>query len=214
VDKCRAGLGAAFGAALIIAWVLRKISGATWRQTLWPRREPADWEKAPPSCHRPDGTVRPQPRWKGYQMRKITVVIELGGKNATGFEVPEAVVTGLGAGRRPPVTVSIGDYQYRSSIASMGGRFMVPVSAEVRKATGVAAGDEVEVRLELDTQPREVTVPDDFASALDGEPEAKRRFESLSYSHKRQHVMAIDEAKTAETRKRRIDKAIAMLKNP
>jgi hypothetical protein len=145
-------------------------------------------------------------------MRKIRVVIELGGKNATGFEVPEAVVTELGKGRKPPVTVSIGDYQYRSTIATMGGRFMVPVSAEVRKATGVVAGDEVEVGLELDTQPREVTVPDDFASALAGEPTARRRFESLSYSHKRQHVMAIDDAKTAETRKRRIDKAIAMLK--
>jgi bifunctional DNA-binding transcriptional regulator/antitoxin component of YhaV-PrlF toxin-antitoxin module len=147
-------------------------------------------------------------------MKKIKVVIELGGKNATGFEVPEAVVTALGKGRKPPVTISIGDYQYRSTIATMGGRFMVPVSAEVRKATGVAAGDEVEVKIELDTQPREVSVPDDFASALDGEPEAKRRFESLSYSHKRQHVTAIDDAKTAETRKRRIDKAIAMLKNP
>jgi len=145
---------------------------------------------------------------------KIKVVIELGGKTATGFEVPEAVVTSLGAGRRPPVTVSIGGYQYRSTIASMGGRFMVPVSAEVRKGAGVQAGDEVEVGIELDTEPREVAVPEDFQSALDGEPEAKRRFESLSYSHKRQHVMAIDDAKTAETRKRRIDKAIAMLKNP
>jgi len=145
-------------------------------------------------------------------MKKVKVVIELGGKTATGFEVPEAVVTGLGAGRKPPVTISIGDYQYRSTIASMGGRFMVPVSAEVRKATGLSAGDEVEVKIELDTQPREVTVPEDFQSALDGEPEAKRRFESLSYSHKRQHVMAVDDAKTAETRKRRIDKAIAMLK--
>jgi len=143
---------------------------------------------------------------------EFRVVIELSGKNATGFEVPKVVVAGLGAGRRPPVLVTIGDYTYRSSVASLGGRFMVPVSAEVRKAAGVAAGDEVDVRLELDTQPREVTVPEDFASALDGEPEAKRRFESMSYSHKRQHVMAIEEAKTAETRKRRIEKAIAMLK--
>jgi bifunctional DNA-binding transcriptional regulator/antitoxin component of YhaV-PrlF toxin-antitoxin module len=121
-------------------------------------------------------------------------------------------VTALGKGRKPPVTISIGDYQYRTTIGSMGGRFMVPVSAEVRKGAGVKAGDEVEVGIELDTQPREVAVPEDLASALDGEPEAKRRFESLSYSHKRQHVMAIDDAKTAETRKRRIDKAIAMLK--
>lgn len=147
-------------------------------------------------------------------MKKLKVVIELNGKNATGFEVPEPVVTALGKGRKPPVTIRIGDYQYRTTIGSMGGRFMVPVSAEVRKAAGVGAGDEVEVGIELDIQPREVAVPEDFASALDGEPEARRRFESLSYSHKRQHVMAIDDAKTAETRKRRIDKAIEMLKNP
>ena len=147
-------------------------------------------------------------------MKKLTVVIELGGKTATGFEVPEAVVAALGKGRKPPVTVTIGDYRYRTTIASMGGRFMVPVSAEVRKGAGVQAGDEVEVQLELDTEPREVTVPEDFQSALDSEPEAKSRFEKLSYSHKRQHVMAIDDAKTAETRKRRIDKAIAMLKAP
>lgn len=146
-------------------------------------------------------------------MKKLTVIIELNGKNATGFEVPEAMVTALGKGRKPPVTISIGNYQYRTTIGSMGGRFM-PVSAEVRKGAGVKAGDQVEVGIELDTQPREVAVPEDLASALDGEPEAKRRFESLSYSHKRQHVMAIDDAKTAETRKRRIDKAIEMLKNP
>jgi len=147
-------------------------------------------------------------------MKKFKAVIELNGKTATGFEVPEAVVTALGKGRKPPVVVSIGDYQYRSTVATMGGRFMVPVSAEVRKGAGVQAGDEVEVGLELDTQPRDVAVPEDFQSALDGEPEARKRFEAMSYSHKRQHVMAIDDAKTAETRKRRIDKAIAMLKNP
>lgn len=147
-------------------------------------------------------------------MKKFKGVIELNGKTATGIEVPEAVVTALGRGRKPAVTVTIGDYQYRSTVASMGGRFMLPVSAEVRKGAGVRAGDQVEVELELDTQPREVSVPDDFQSALDAEPEAKGRFEKLSYSHKRQHVMAIDDAKTAETRRRRIDKAIAMLKNP
>jgi hypothetical protein len=147
-------------------------------------------------------------------MKKFKAIIELAGKTATGFEVPEAVVTALGNSRKPAVTVTIGDYQYRSTVASMGGRFMVPVSAEVRMASGVRAGDEVEVRLELDTEPREVAVPEDLQSALDADPQAKRRFEALSYSHKRQHVMAIDDAKTAETRKRRIDKAIAMLKNP
>jgi Domain of unknown function (DUF1905)/Bacteriocin-protection, YdeI or OmpD-Associated/Mobilization protein NikA len=143
---------------------------------------------------------------------EFRTTIELGGKTATGFAVPEEAVLALGAGKRPPIKVTIGDYTYRSTIAPMGGRFMVPVSAEVRKAAGVQAGDEVRVRLELDTEPRRVEAPDDFACALEGEPEAKRRFEAMSYSHQRQHVMAIEDAKTAQTRKRRIDKALAMLK--
>ncbi|HEX6685107.1 MAG TPA: YdeI/OmpD-associated family protein [Candidatus Limnocylindrales bacterium] len=143
--------------------------------------------------------------------QEFRAVVELSGKTATGIEVPEAVVTALGSTKRPAVRVTIGDYTYRSTVATMGGRFMLPVSAEVRAGAGVAAGDSVDVRLELDTQPREVAVPDDLASALDGEPQAKQRFESLSYSHKRQHVLAIEDAKTPETRKRRVDKAIAML---
>lgn len=138
-------------------------------------------------------------------------VIEQSGRTATGFEVPANVVEGLGAGRRPKVSVTINDRTYRSSVASMGGRFMVGVSAENRALTGVQAGDEVEVDLEVDTAPREVEVPGDLRAALELAPEAGAAFARLSYSHQRAHVEAIAAAKRPETRRRRIDRAIEML---
>jgi hypothetical protein len=136
----------------------------------------------------------------------------LAGKTATGIQVPDEVVAGLGDSKRPAVHVTINGYTYRSTVATMGGVFMLPVSAEIRKNANVAAGDEVEVRLELDTEPRVVTVPPDFAEALARDAEAKHTFDKLAYSHQLRHVLAIDEAKTPETRQRRIDKAIAMLR--
>ncbi len=137
--------------------------------------------------------------------------LKLAGKTATGFEVPADVVAGLGSSRKPAVTVTLnGGHSYRSSVASMGGTFMLPVSAEHRSAAGVAAGDEVDVDLELDTAPREVTVPDDLSSALDANPAARTFFDGLSYSNKLRHVLAIDGAKTAETRQRRIAKSVEL----
>lgn len=138
-------------------------------------------------------------------------VIELGGKTATGLRVPDDVVAALGAGKRPAVLVRIGSHSYRSTVAVMDGVFMLPLSAEHREAAGVAAGDEVEVRLELDTAPREVSVPDDFAAALDADPEARRTFDALSYSNRRFHVESITGAKTDETRRRRIEKSVGIL---
>ena len=135
------------------------------------------------------------------------------GKTATGIEIPEKVVTALGAGKRPQVRVTIKDHTYRSTVAVMGGRYMVGVSAENREKAGVAAGDKVDVDLELDMEPRKVEVPPDLARALKAEPAAKRTFEALSYSHKRRHVLAIEGAKAAETRARRIAKAIEMLRD-
>jgi hypothetical protein len=138
-------------------------------------------------------------------------VIEQSGRTATGFEVPPEVVEALGAGRRPKVTVTVNDATYRSSVASMGGRFMVGVSAENRALIGVRAGDEVEVELEVDTAPREVELPADFRAALEVVPEAGAAFARLSYSHQRAHVDAIAEARKPETRRRRIDRAVEML---
>ena len=142
---------------------------------------------------------------------EFRAVLEKSGKTATGIEVPDEVVDRLGGGKRPPVQVNINGHTYRSTVASMGGRFMVGVSAANREAAGVAAGDELDVRLTLDTTPREVTVPSDFAAALAQNPTAEAFFETLSYSLKRFHVESIEGAKTAATRERRIAKSVDML---
>lgn len=142
---------------------------------------------------------------------RFSTTIELGGKTATGMEVPPAVVEALDAGKRPPVRVTINGYTYRSTIAPYSGRYYLPVSKEVREASGVAAGDEVEVEVALDTEPREVAVPPDFAEALAADADASRFFDGLSYSNRRRIVMGVEEAKTPETRQRRIAKSVAML---
>ena len=142
---------------------------------------------------------------------KFRATIQLGGKTATGIRVPEAIVEVLGAGKRPPVRVTIKGHTYRTSVASMGGMFMIGVSAEVRAAAGVAAGDEVDVDIEVDTEPRTVTLPPDLAEALGRDPEAARRFDALSYSNQLRHVLSIEGAKTAETRQRRLAKALSAL---
>jgi len=133
------------------------------------------------------------------------------GKTAAGIEVPEEIVTALGSGKRPKVSVTINGYTYRSSIAPMNGVYMVGVNSDVRAAAGVAGGQEVDVDIELDTAPREVTVPDDFAAALADAPAARTTFESLSYSNKSWHVLQIEAAKTDETRQRRISKSVEAL---
>jgi hypothetical protein len=132
-------------------------------------------------------------------------------KSALGIEIPAEVVASLGTSKRPPVRVTINGKSYRSTIAVMGGKFMVGVSAENRKIVSVAAGDKVDVTLELDTEPRVVTVPPDLKKALDRHTDAKKFFDGLSYSKKQWFVLGIEGAKTAETRERRIAKAIAML---
>jgi Bacteriocin-protection, YdeI or OmpD-Associated/Domain of unknown function (DUF1905) len=144
---------------------------------------------------------------------KFRAVVELSGKSATGIEVPAEVVDALGSGKRPAVRATINGFTYRSSVGSMGGRFLLPVSAQIRAGAGVAAGDEVEVDLELDTEPRTVTVPADLAAALDADPAAQRAFDRLSYSHQLRYVQPIEGAKSAETRQRRIDKTVSELRS-
>ncbi len=139
-------------------------------------------------------------------------VVEQAGRTATGIEVPAEVVEALASGKKPAVKVTINGFTYQSTLGSMGGRSMIPVSAANRESAGVAAGDEVEVTLELDTGLREVTVPGDFATALAGEKAAKTFFDSLSYSQRRWFVDGIESAKKPETRQRRIDAAIERLR--
>lgn len=130
--------------------------------------------------------------------------VELGGKTATGFEVPAGVVEALGQGRRPAVRVTLGGHTYRSTIAVMGGRFLIPLSAENRTAAGLSAGDDVEVVLEPDTAEREVIVPDDLATALAKDTPAREFFDRLAYTHRKEWVRWIEDAKKPETRAGRV----------
>jgi hypothetical protein len=143
---------------------------------------------------------------------RLRAVIESNGKTAAGIEVPPAVVEKLGSGRRPAVRVTIGDHTYPSTIGSMGGRFLVPVSVENRKLAGVAAGDEVDVVLELDTSTRTVDVPPALAAALARDRKAKAAFDSLSFSKQRWFTLQVEGAKTDDTRARRVAKAIETLR--
>lgn len=135
-------------------------------------------------------------------MTKVTfrTKIQAAGKNAAGIVVPPKLVTELGHGKRPPVRVTMGDHTYASTV-------------EHRKLANVAAGDTVDVTLELDTAPRETAVPADFAKALAKVPQAKKFFDALSPSMKKFHVTNIEGAKTAETRTRRIEKSVDTLES-
>jgi hypothetical protein len=143
---------------------------------------------------------------------RFRTTLELGGKTATGFRVPASVVEAMGKGKRPLVLVTINGYTYRNTVAVYGDTYMLGVAAEHRQAAGVQAGDEIDVDLELDTAPRVVELPPDFAAALDAAPDAKQFFETLSYSNKRRFTLSIDDAKSEETRKRRIEKSVNQLR--
>jgi hypothetical protein len=145
-------------------------------------------------------------------MRFHTTLLQ-SGKTAVGMQVPDEIVEALGAGKRPPVRVTINGYTYRNTIAVMGGVYMVGVSAEHRAHAHVAGGDQVDVDIELDTQPRELTLPADFGRALQREPELGRVFEQLSFSRRQAQVVAIEQARTPETRARRIEKALQSLRD-
>lgn len=140
-----------------------------------------------------------------------TTLLQAEGLNATGISVPPAVIAALGKGKKPPVKVTLnGTYTYRSTVAAYGEVFMLPVSQEHRAAAGLQAGDQIEVTLELDTEPRTVEVPDDLRTALAGAG-VLEAFEALSYSKRKEYVRQVNEAKTQETRDRRITKIVAEL---
>jgi hypothetical protein len=133
--------------------------------------------------------------------------------NATGVGVPADVVKALGSGSRPLIVVTINGHTWRSRVASMRGEHLVGISAANRAASGIAAGDMVEVDLELDTEPRVVPEPPDLARALRDDPEARAAFERLPYGLRRRHVAAIEDARTSEVRQRRIAKLVATLRS-
>jgi antitoxin component of MazEF toxin-antitoxin module len=142
---------------------------------------------------------------------KFATTISQSDGNATGIVIPGEVIAALGAGRKPPVKVKVNGYAYRSTVATIDGRFMVGFSADHRAASGLKGGDPVEVEIELDTEPRVVEVPDDLQAALDANPAAKATFDRLSNSLKGYHVYQVSSAKTDETRQRRIAKSVETL---
>jgi hypothetical protein len=142
---------------------------------------------------------------------KFRSTVELGGKTATGIPVPDAVVETLGSGKRPAVKVTVGGHTYRTTVAPMGGRFFVPLSAEHREAAGVAAGEDVEVDIALDADSRELSLPADLANALAANAQARAFFDGLSYTHRKEWVRWIEEAKKADTRQTRLSRTIEML---
>jgi Domain of unknown function (DUF1905)/Bacteriocin-protection, YdeI or OmpD-Associated len=133
---------------------------------------------------------------------RFRTTVRQSGKTTTGIQVPDEVIEALGSGKRPAVKVTVNGYTYRSTVAVLGGGYMVSLSAEHRAGAGVAGGDEVDVDLELDTAPREVVVPADLAAALDAEPAARRTFDGLSYSNKSWHVLQVEGAKTEDPNRR------------
>jgi hypothetical protein len=133
------------------------------------------------------------------------------GKNTAGFVVPDEFVERLGGGRHPKVRVRLNGTEFATSIAAMGGRFLLGVSTERRQAAGVTAGETYDVEIELDTEPRLLEVPDDLAAALDAEPVARTFFDSLSFSKRQWHVLQVTGAKQPETRARRVATSVAML---
>lgn len=142
------------------------------------------------------------------RMRFETTLAQMG--DNTGIEVPPEVVDALGGGKRAAVVVDVNGYVYASTIGVMGGRLLIPFSADKRRATGLSGGDALTVDLTLDTAPRAVEVPDDLAAAL-AEAEVRPAFDALAPSARKAHVAAVETAKAAETRARRIAAIVAKL---
>lgn len=143
---------------------------------------------------------------------RFRATLQRDGKTATGIRVPAEVMSSFGQSKRLAVRATINSYTYRSTVVVMGGEFKLPVSAEVRERAGIAANDEVDVDLEPDTEPREVAVPPDLADALGADADARRVFDGLSVSNRKRMVLSVETAKTAETRQKRITKAVSMLR--
>lgn len=144
---------------------------------------------------------------------KQTFRVELikGDGDTAGFVIPDAVVEAFGQGKRPKVMVTInGGFSYPNTVAVMGGQYMIGISKERRKLAGVTPGETIEVTLELDTAPRVMEVPTDRQKALNANKAAKAYFATLSYSNQRRHIDPINDAKTPETRARRIEKSVAL----
>ncbi len=142
-------------------------------------------------------------------MPSFTTTLHLSGTNV-GIEVPEEIVLAFGAGKRVPVIVTIAGYSYPSTIAVMGGRYLIPLAAAHRRAAGVAGGQTHEVNLTHDRSTRDAPAPEDLAAALTSAG-ARSAFDKLAPSARKEQIRSVTEAKAAETRQRRIAKVVAAL---
>ncbi|MEU4426551.1 YdeI/OmpD-associated family protein [Actinoplanes sp. NPDC024001] len=134
------------------------------------------------------------------------------GGNTTGFRIADEFVAELGGGGRPKVVVRVNGFEFRSSIARMGGEYWLGVSAERRTAGGLEGGQVYDLEIALDDAPRSVEVPEDLAAALAAEPEAQAFWDRMSFSNQRWHAEQLTSAKTAETRARRLAKSLDLLR--
>jgi hypothetical protein len=139
---------------------------------------------------------------------RFDAALLLNGKTATGVPVPESIIEGLGGGRRPQVNVSLNGYTFRTSLGTLSGQVMIPVSAVVRNAAGIEAGDSLHIDIELATEPAQIAVPEDLQAALAAEPAARAFFDELTPSQKLGYTEWIDQAKKAETRQRRLEQTL------
>lgn len=130
--------------------------------------------------------------------------------NNTGIEVPADILQALGS-KRAAVKVTVNGYTYRNTVGAMGGRALIPFSAEHRKASGINGGDAIEVILEKDEEPRSIDLPPDLTEALAAGSGMRAAFDALSASKRKAHVLSIEDAKTPDTRIKRIEKVVASL---
>jgi hypothetical protein len=145
------------------------------------------------------------------EIRFRTELQKRGPAAAVVLDDEQVATVGEGA-KRFPVVATVNDYTWRTSVARMGGEFLVGLNREVREGAGVGAGDKVDVTLALDTKPREVDVPEDLAAALAAEPKVKERFDALAFTHRKEFARWVAEAKREDTRQRRIAQALDMIR--
>lgn len=145
------------------------------------------------------------------QVKYNTTIVRRG--NTTGIQVPEDILEQLNGGKKPLVKVTLNGYTYRSAVGKMDGEFMISLSAENRTNANVQGGQTLEVTIELDNEPRTVELPEELQAEFDRNEDAKTAYEKLAPSRKKALVLFINEAKTDETRKKRIEKAINSLKD-
>jgi len=131
--------------------------------------------------------------------------------NASGISIPPALIDELGAGKKPKVTANVNGYVYRTTVAVMGGEFLIPVSQAIRAEAGFTPGQEVVVTLEIDSESRKVDLPDDLKAALSASAGALEEFDKLADSKRKEFVRQVTEAKAEETRERRIAGIVAKM---